>query len=252
MLCLGDSRRLRQVFDVWPRKPIAWIQDSHRIGYSQMARQSRKSRQYTIRRSVLGSAHLRRDQSGKTTSSDEAHRVITGQLTAARLVFRTTFRWRSLLFLRRGCIYFVVVKIEETRLRPDHLRLAPRPQMGSATAALPQRVLIPTWKSQRIHKMALARPAHLNRLFRYAASTGTSLSRQQARWQSYSSSDRRNDQRNSQPPPNISTEGERVTGSSDSPAPRSMDSAMVRQEGAEAAIIGHQPDFHAPIDHGTS
>ena len=27
---------------------------------------------------------------------------------------------------------------------------------------------------------------------------------------------------------------------------------MVRQEGSEGALVDHQPDYHAPIDHGTS
>ncbi|KAL8690181.1 MAG: hypothetical protein Q9218_004314 [Villophora microphyllina] len=100
--------------------------------------------------------------------------------------------------------------------------------------------------------MALARPAHLNRILRPPRAICTTLPRQQARWQSYSSSDRSHPNASNQPPPDISNEGERVTGSSDSPAPRSGDSAMIRQEGSEAAIIGHQPDFHAPVDHGTS
>ncbi|KAI4205415.1 MAG: hypothetical protein LQ350_000458 [Teloschistes chrysophthalmus] len=97
--------------------------------------------------------------------------------------------------------------------------------------------------------MALARPAHLNRVLRQSRAIYTSLPHQQARWQSYSSSDRSH---SSQPSPDVSTEATRVTGSSDPPAGKAGESEMIRQEGAEAAIIGHQPDFHAPVDHGTS
>ncbi|KAL8640038.1 MAG: hypothetical protein Q9228_002996 [Teloschistes exilis] len=97
--------------------------------------------------------------------------------------------------------------------------------------------------------MALARPAHLNRVLRQSRAICTSLPHQQARWQSYSSSDRSH---SSQPPPDVSAEATRVTGSADPPAGKSGESEMIRQEGAEAAIIGHQPDFHAPVDHGTS
>ncbi|KAL8723555.1 MAG: hypothetical protein Q9225_000190 [Loekoesia sp. 1 TL-2023] len=97
--------------------------------------------------------------------------------------------------------------------------------------------------------MASARPLYLNRFVRRSVYTSASLPRQQSRWQSYSSSDRSH---RDQPSPSVSTEATRTTGSSDSPAPRAGDSAMIRQEGSEGALISHQPDFHAPIDHGTS
>ena len=42
------------------------------------------------------------------------------------------------------------------------------------------------------------------------------------------------------------------TNSSDSPAPRGGDSAMIRQEDSKEGMAVHQPDFRAPIDHGTS
>ncbi|KAL8812696.1 MAG: hypothetical protein Q9200_000840 [Gallowayella weberi] len=97
--------------------------------------------------------------------------------------------------------------------------------------------------------MALARPVPLKRLIGCHLRPCVLLPRQQARWQSYSSSDR---SRREQPPADVSNEGARATDSSDSPAPRSGDSAMIRQEGSREAMVDHQPDFHAPVDHGTS
>ena len=41
--------------------------------------------------------------------------------------------------------------------------------------------------------------------------------------------------------------------SKDSPAPTPSDSGMVREEGPMEGMVDHrQPDYHAPIDHGTS
>lgn len=97
--------------------------------------------------------------------------------------------------------------------------------------------------------MAFARPVPLNRLLRCSTNPAALRPRQQARWQSYSSNDRPH---RDQPLSDISHEGERATDPSSSPAPRSGDSAMIRQEGSEGALISHQPDFHAPVDHGTS
>ncbi|KAL9014362.1 MAG: hypothetical protein Q9173_000980 [Seirophora scorigena] len=97
--------------------------------------------------------------------------------------------------------------------------------------------------------MASARPAHLNRLFRYSVNARLPLSRQQARWQSPTSAGQ---SQQAQPPPDTSNEASRTTGSVDSPAPTPGDSAMIRQEGAQEALVDHQPDFHAPVDHGTS
>ncbi|KAL8840715.1 MAG: hypothetical protein Q9170_001233 [Blastenia crenularia] len=90
--------------------------------------------------------------------------------------------------------------------------------------------------------MAAARPIYLSRLLRNSG--GTLLSRQQIRWQSTPSSGQSHQ---AQPPPDVSHEATRTTGASDSPAPRSGDSAMIRQEGPKGALIDHQPDFHAPI-----
>ena len=98
--------------------------------------------------------------------------------------------------------------------------------------------------------MASIRPTCLNQsLLRSFNSARTSLYRQRIRWQSTPSSGQ---SQQAQPPPNISNEASRTTGASDPPAPRSGDSAMIRQEGSEGALVDHQPDFHAPIDHGTS
>ncbi|KAL8927344.1 MAG: hypothetical protein Q9172_001423 [Xanthocarpia lactea] len=97
--------------------------------------------------------------------------------------------------------------------------------------------------------MAFARPISLSRLVRCSANPTALIPRQQARWQSYSSSDRSS---RDQPPPDISHEGKRTTDASSSPAPRSGDSSMIRQEGSQEAMVNHQPDFRAPVDHGTS
>ncbi|MCJ1239486.1 NADH:ubiquinone oxidoreductase 21kD subunit [Varicellaria rhodocarpa] len=40
--------------------------------------------------------------------------------------------------------------------------------------------------------------------------------------------------------------------SSDSPAPSPGDSAMIRQQDSAEGLVDHQPDYHAPVDHGTS
>ena len=41
--------------------------------------------------------------------------------------------------------------------------------------------------------------------------------------------------------------------SKDSPAPTPSDSGMVREEGPMEGMVDHQqPNYHAPIDHGTS
>ncbi|KAI4274081.1 MAG: hypothetical protein LQ337_004189 [Flavoplaca oasis] len=97
--------------------------------------------------------------------------------------------------------------------------------------------------------MAFGRPISLNRLIRCSTNPTALLPRQQARRQSNSSTSQSN---RDQPPPDISREAERATDSSSSPAPRPGDSSMIRQEGSEGALISHQPDFHAPVDHATS
>lgn len=40
--------------------------------------------------------------------------------------------------------------------------------------------------------------------------------------------------------------------SSEAPAPPAGDSSMIRQEDASEGTVKHQPDFNAPVDHGTS
>ena len=49
-----------------------------------------------------------------------------------------------------------------------------------------------------------------------------------------------------------SAASEPKTDASDPPAPRAGDSLMIRQENSSEALVNHQPDYHAPIDHGTS
>ena len=39
---------------------------------------------------------------------------------------------------------------------------------------------------------------------------------------------------------------------SDAPSAPSGDSSMIRQEDASQAMVDHQPDYNAPVDHGTS
>ncbi|KAL9601065.1 MAG: hypothetical protein Q9219_002774 [cf. Caloplaca sp. 3 TL-2023] len=97
--------------------------------------------------------------------------------------------------------------------------------------------------------MATARPAYFHRLLRCPTQVSIPVSLTQTRWQSKLSSGQSHQ---AQPPPDISQEAPRMTGASDSPAPRSGDSSMIRQEGSEGALVNHQPDFHAPVDHGTS
>ena len=45
---------------------------------------------------------------------------------------------------------------------------------------------------------------------------------------------------------------ESTSDASDSPAPTKGSSEMVRQEDAKEGVVKHHPDYHAPIDHGTS
>ncbi|KAL9633642.1 MAG: hypothetical protein Q9164_004577 [Protoblastenia rupestris] len=45
---------------------------------------------------------------------------------------------------------------------------------------------------------------------------------------------------------------EATSEASDSPEPSKGDSEMIRQEDSKEGLVDHQPDYHAPIDHGTS
>ena len=86
-------------------------------------------------------------------------------------------------------------------------------------------------------------PLTLRSSLQYSFSFPTATTALQARrWESYSSSDKRAASKEPGPKSDPDT----------SPAPTMGDSEMVRSEGPEGAIIGHQPDFHAPVDHGTS
>lgn len=100
-----------------------------------------------------------------------------------------------------------------------------------------------------LNTMASARPIYSSRLLRGYPVPRALPIRQQSRWQSTPSAGQSHQ---AQPPPDLSEEATRTTGASDPPAPRTGDSGMIRQEGAEGALVRHHPDFHAPVDHGTS
>ena len=40
--------------------------------------------------------------------------------------------------------------------------------------------------------------------------------------------------------------------SSDAPAAAAGGSSMIREEDSSGGMVDHQPDYHAPVDHGTS
>ncbi|MCJ1339848.1 NADH:ubiquinone oxidoreductase 21kD subunit [Bachmanniomyces sp. S44760] len=52
--------------------------------------------------------------------------------------------------------------------------------------------------------------------------------------------------------PAASKESMRKTDPSDPPAAASGDSSMISQQDASEATVDHNPDYHAPVDHGTS
>ncbi|KAI4182501.1 MAG: hypothetical protein L6R41_005946 [Letrouitia leprolyta] len=97
--------------------------------------------------------------------------------------------------------------------------------------------------------MASTRPPFPGRILRGYTFPRALPIHQQSRWQSTPSAGQSHA---AQPPPDLSEEATRTTGASDSPAARTGESGMIRQEGVEGAMVRHQPDFHAPIDHGTS
>ena len=49
-----------------------------------------------------------------------------------------------------------------------------------------------------------------------------------------------------------STEPDPKSEPSDAPAARPGESSMIRQEDSSQAMVDHRPDYHAPVDHGTS
>ena len=100
---------------------------------------------------------------------------------------------------------------------------------------------MPPPRLQPLSRLPLALRSTLNPPFSSTTSTTTTTAYQARRWETYSS-DKRAASKEPGPRSDPNT----------APAPTMGDSEMVRSEGPESAITGHQPDFHAPIDHGTS
>ncbi|KAG6995659.1 hypothetical protein G7Y79_00043g079430 [Physcia stellaris] len=92
--------------------------------------------------------------------------------------------------------------------------------------------------------MPPVRPQHFYGLLRFSRCSQQGILPIQARNSSYSSSDNNYKDRSVEPSPK--------SDSSTSPAPTPGDSAMVRQEDSAEGMVKHQPDFRAPVDHGTS
>lgn len=91
--------------------------------------------------------------------------------------------------------------------------------------------------------MPLLRPQLASRLLQANAARHQQIAPRGARWASKMSSEEYAD-RSAQPAPKASPE--------DPPTARSSDSGMIRQEDPTEGLVDHQPDYHAPIDHGTS
>lgn len=91
--------------------------------------------------------------------------------------------------------------------------------------------------------MSLLKPQLASRLLQVSATKYQHVPPIGARWASKTSNDNYQD-RSVQPAPK--------SDASTSPAPKAGDSAMIRQEEPGEALTGHQPDYRAPIDHGTS
>lgn len=87
--------------------------------------------------------------------------------------------------------------------------------------------------------MSLLRPCSTARLTAFLIPVSQRFSLHQTRRKSQETSHR-------------STESQPKSAPSDSPAAKSGDSSMIRQEDASEGIVHHQPDYHAPVDHGTS
>ena len=99
--------------------------------------------------------------------------------------------------------------------------------------------------SKQLHfKMSSLRPQHASRLLQPLRSPQRYVAPLQCRYASYSSNDRIHKDSSAEPSPKADA--------GTSPAPTSGDSAMIRQEDSKEAMVGHQPNFRAPIDHGTS
>ncbi len=92
-------------------------------------------------------------------------------------------------------------------------------------------------------KMSLLRPQYASRLLQAGIATHQRLPPCHIRWASKTSGGEYQD-RSAQPAPK--------SDASTSPAPTSSDTSMINQQGPGEGMVDHQPDYHAPIDHGTS
>lgn len=123
------------------------------------------------------------------------------------------------------------------------LRCAPFETKFSVVTEYPTSTIKSYPTSYNSENMPLLRPQLASRVLRPELPKCQHVIPGGARWASKTSGGQYED-RTVQPAPK--------SDASTSPAPTPGDSAMIREEGPEAAIIGHQPDYHAPIDHGTS
>lgn len=102
---------------------------------------------------------------------------------------------------------------------------------------------IATHQAPRSGDMSLLRPYYASRLLQTRLVTAQHIPPSHIRWASKTSSGEYQD-RSAQPAPK--------SDASTSPAPTSGDSAMITQQGPGEGMVDHQPDYHAPVDHGTS
>ena len=92
--------------------------------------------------------------------------------------------------------------------------------------------------------MAALRPLYTSKLYQPLRACRCHIPLSHFRYASYDASEQTYKDRSVQPSP----KADRDT----APAPRSGDSAMIREEDSKEGMAAHQPDFRAPIDHGTS
>ncbi|KAL2039933.1 hypothetical protein N7G274_007336 [Stereocaulon virgatum] len=91
--------------------------------------------------------------------------------------------------------------------------------------------------------MPLLRPRLASRLLQANPARLQYIAPRGARWASKTSNGKYAD-RSAQPAPKASSE--------DPPSAEPGDSGMIRQEDPAEGLVDHQPNYHAPIDHGTS
>ena len=92
--------------------------------------------------------------------------------------------------------------------------------------------------------MPTLRPQYASKLLRLPRCHQSSISPIQMRSNSNSSNDAPHKHRSVHTSPK--------SDSSTAPAPPPGDSAMIRQKDSAEGMVDHQPNFRAPIDHGTS